>query len=228
MAQQTIGVGAAANDGTGDPLRDAYIKCNDNFTELYGGSLFSANNLSDVANPATARTNIGATTVGGNIFTLANPSAVTFLRVNADNSVTALSASAFRTAIGAGTGSGSGDLVSTNNLSDVASAATSRTNLFASEVLCFYVAADAFTIPANMAGTQVNVGTNPAATFAIDVQKNGSTIGTISISTGGVATLTTTGGTSKSIAAGDVIKFVAPGSADATIANVAINVKGTL
>jgi hypothetical protein len=129
MAQQTIGVGAAANDGTGDPLRDAYIKCNDNFTELYGGSLFSANNLSDVANPATARTNIGATTVGGNIFTLANPSAVTFLRVNADNSVTALSASAFRTAIGAGTGSGSGDLVSTNNLSDVASAATSRTNL---------------------------------------------------------------------------------------------------
>jgi hypothetical protein len=97
-----------------------------------------------------------------------------------------------------------------------------------SEVLCIYAAVDAFTIPANMSGSQTKVGTNPAATFAIDVQNNGSTIGTISISTGGVATLTTTSGTSKSIAVGDVIKFVAPASADASIANVSINVKGTL
>ena len=35
MTQQLINVGAAANDGTGDGLRTAYIKCNDNFTELY-------------------------------------------------------------------------------------------------------------------------------------------------------------------------------------------------
>lgn len=36
MAQQTIGTGASANDGTGDTLRTAFGKCNDNFTELYG------------------------------------------------------------------------------------------------------------------------------------------------------------------------------------------------
>jgi hypothetical protein len=35
MAQQIINVGAAPNDGTGDPLRTAYIKTNNNFTELY-------------------------------------------------------------------------------------------------------------------------------------------------------------------------------------------------
>ena len=35
MAQQTINVGAAPNDGLGDPIREAFIKCNDNFTELY-------------------------------------------------------------------------------------------------------------------------------------------------------------------------------------------------
>jgi hypothetical protein len=35
MAKQTIGIGAAANDGTGDPLRTAFDKVNDNFTELY-------------------------------------------------------------------------------------------------------------------------------------------------------------------------------------------------
>ena len=35
MARQEINVGATANDGTGDGLRTAYIKCNDNFQELY-------------------------------------------------------------------------------------------------------------------------------------------------------------------------------------------------
>lgn len=35
MAKQTIGIGTVANDGTGDPIRDAFDKCNDNFTELY-------------------------------------------------------------------------------------------------------------------------------------------------------------------------------------------------
>lgn len=45
----------------------------------------------------------GATTVGNNLFRLTNPSAITFLRVNADNSVSALDAATFRTAIGAGT-----------------------------------------------------------------------------------------------------------------------------
>jgi len=55
---------------------------------------------------SSARTNLGATTVGANLFTLTNPSAVTFVRLNADNTVTALNAADFRTAIGAGTGSG--------------------------------------------------------------------------------------------------------------------------
>lgn len=35
MAIQTIGIGTTANDGTGDTLRVAFDKVNDNFTELY-------------------------------------------------------------------------------------------------------------------------------------------------------------------------------------------------
>ena len=35
MAKQTINIGTVANDGTGDPLRDAMDKVNDNFTEIY-------------------------------------------------------------------------------------------------------------------------------------------------------------------------------------------------
>ena len=44
MSQQTINIGSAANDGTGDPLRTAFDKINDNFNEVYdklGGSSLS-------------------------------------------------------------------------------------------------------------------------------------------------------------------------------------------
>jgi hypothetical protein len=34
MAIETINVGTTANDGTGDTLRDSFIKCNDNFEQL--------------------------------------------------------------------------------------------------------------------------------------------------------------------------------------------------
>jgi hypothetical protein len=35
MAREVINVGAAPNDGQGDPIRTAYIKTNNNFAELY-------------------------------------------------------------------------------------------------------------------------------------------------------------------------------------------------
>lgn len=37
MAQQIIDIGTTANDGTGDPLRTAFDKCNNNFNQLFGG-----------------------------------------------------------------------------------------------------------------------------------------------------------------------------------------------
>ena len=36
MSQEIIDVGASANDGQGDPIRTAFIKTNNNFTELFG------------------------------------------------------------------------------------------------------------------------------------------------------------------------------------------------
>ena len=61
---------------------------------------------------ATGRTSLGATTVGSNLFTLTNPTAITFPRFNADNTVSALDAATFRTAIGAGTSSTTGTVTS--------------------------------------------------------------------------------------------------------------------
>ena len=38
MAKQSINIGTNPNDGTGSSLRAAFDICNDNFTELYGGT----------------------------------------------------------------------------------------------------------------------------------------------------------------------------------------------
>ena len=51
MARQNINIGTIANDGTGDDLRTAMQKVNDNFVEVYAGTLsattleFTANNI---------------------------------------------------------------------------------------------------------------------------------------------------------------------------------------
>lgn len=42
MAQQIIDIGSTANDGTGDPIRDAFDKTNDNFSELYASDALKA------------------------------------------------------------------------------------------------------------------------------------------------------------------------------------------
>lgn len=59
MTQQIINVGSAPNDGLGDPIRTAFIKTNDNFTELYatGGVTGIANGTSNVVIP-TANSNV--------------------------------------------------------------------------------------------------------------------------------------------------------------------------
>ena len=87
-----------------------YVKAANGLVDLTSGVtgvLPVANGGSGSSTAAGARTNFGATTLGSNLFTITNPSAVTFPQFNADNTVSALSASAFRTAIGAGTGGGS-------------------------------------------------------------------------------------------------------------------------
>ena len=70
MALQSINIGSSANDGTGDPLRTAFDKINDNFNEVYdtlGGP--SATTLSDIFfqnSTITNRTTNGDITVDPN------------------------------------------------------------------------------------------------------------------------------------------------------------------
>ena len=76
---------------------------------------------------ATGRTSLGGTTVGQNFFTLTNPSAITFPRVNADNTVSMLDAATFRTAIGAGTSSTTGTVTSVSGTGTVSGLSLSGT-----------------------------------------------------------------------------------------------------
>lgn len=84
-----------------------------------GDALFTA------TNEGVARTAIGATTVGSGLFTLSNPDAITFLRINADNTASSLSSSDFRTAIGL-------DTAATNPATAFQPASSVLTNLAAS------------------------------------------------------------------------------------------------
>ena len=47
MAKQTVNIGTTANDGTGDELRNAFDKLNDNFDEVYGNNFVTELMLND-------------------------------------------------------------------------------------------------------------------------------------------------------------------------------------
>lgn len=91
------------------------------------GTVAIANGGTGATTAAAARTNLGATTLGSNLFTLANVAAISFPRINADNTVSALDAASFRTAIGAGTSSTTGTVTSVGGTGTVSGLTLSGT-----------------------------------------------------------------------------------------------------
>lgn len=81
---------------------------------------------------------------------------------------------------------------------------------------------------ANFSGSNGYIATNPTGSFVISVKDDGAEIGTITISTGGAFTFATSSGTAKTVAAGSRLEFVAPASADATAADIAATLEGTV
>lgn len=67
MAKQTINIGTTANDGTGDPIRSAFDKTNDNFTELYAGAGGVADDSITYAKLADEFTTIDPLTAGATV-----------------------------------------------------------------------------------------------------------------------------------------------------------------
>lgn len=78
-----------------------------------------------------------------------------------------------------------------------------------------------FQIAANFTGNNGKVGGNPTATAVYTFYKNGSSIGTLSISTGGVFTGSTSGGVAISFTPGtDELAWIPPAAQDATLSDV--------
>lgn len=109
MAKQTINIGTSANSRNGDPLRTAFTKTNQNFTELYDRPVFSGS-YSDLTNKPTIPADVSDLTDTTNLLSgggNANTGDITFNGVKV---------------IGAGTASGDGagyatlELVPDNNL----------------------------------------------------------------------------------------------------------------
>jgi 3D (Asp-Asp-Asp) domain-containing protein len=99
-------------------------------------------------------------------------------------------------------------------------------NITSNEILLDHPVVRAFTIPANLAGSQASVGTNPAASFVITLLKNGVAFGTITIATSGFVSYGTTGGTAVTFAVGDLLTAQAPSTPDASIARLRFTIKG--
>jgi hypothetical protein len=75
---------------------------------------------------------------------------------------------------------------------------------------------------ANFSGSVGTIATSPTATFDLDVQADGVSIGTVSIGTTGAVIFATVGGTPQNVLAGSLVEVVAPAVVDATAGDILV------
>jgi hypothetical protein len=98
----------------------------------------------------------------------------------------------------------------------------------AAEVMLRHVLQADVTFPDNFAGSvgrKPPGGGNPGSTQTFDILHNGSSIGSVAISTGGAFTWNTTGGALAAVA-GDEIRVEAPASPDAALEGMSFTIYG--
>lgn len=95
----------------------------------------------------------------------------------------------------------------------------------ADQVLLIHVFTSAVDFADDFAGSLGDVGTLPTAPTSLDVQVNGVSVGTISISVPGVVSFATTGGALAAVP-GDRLEVIAQTVPDATFANAGFTFKG--
>jgi hypothetical protein len=104
----------------------------------------------------------------------------------------------------------------------------------ASEIMDYLVAGRDFRLPANFAGSQGFLHTPPAAAMTLTLKAggtladNGTTLGTVSISTAGAFSFATVGAAAKAVPAGTLLKLIAPPIADIAVSGLALTLFGAM
>jgi hypothetical protein len=148
--------------GTGSGFGQTAIE-NDSLAVVLGTD--SANKAAPGVHTHTVNQISDATTVGQNLVKLTNPSAITFLRINANNTLTAQSAANFRTDIGLGTG----DAPTFNGLTaNGAVGIQASASTFAATHVPVFIA--------NPAGTTVNILSRTVDQFRSDIGAGAGTV----------------------------------------------------
>jgi len=167
-----------------------------------------------------ARTGLGATTLGSNLFTISNPSAITFPRFNADNSVSSLSAADFRTAIGAGTGNGTVTSVSgTGTVSGLTLSGTVTST--GSLTLGGTLSLSSGQVTGALGYTPYN-STNPSG-YLSSVSLTSNVTGTLPVGNGGTGVTSSTGSTAVVLSTAPVITGLREKSAAIAASNIDLN-----
>lgn len=220
-----VNIGAADDDGNGDPLRDAYRKLNvitgayviDRAVDV-GSATATLGNLYIVPASATgawsAQDGKLAYYNGTSWEFFTAPEGLVLYDQTANEEVRADGADGWTVVTGGGT-----------DYYDIQSGFT--TTPITDQVLDTIFVGREVTFPADFSGSGGQIGTNPTGSFVIDVKDDGTDIGTITIGTGGTFTFATVSGTEKVVAAGSILTFVAPTSVDATAANAIWTLLGT-
>lgn len=97
----------------------------------------------------------------------------------------------------------------------------------ANEILLRFVCVRSFSLPASLTGSSGTAGTVSTGSATLTCNKNGSSFATINFAAA-TATPTYTAASLTNFVAGDIITIVAPGTPDATLANIAVTLLGTL
>ena len=79
-------------------------------------------------------------------------------------------------------------------------------------------------IPADLVGSAIHVDAAPAGDFVIVMTRNGVSVASITVHVDASASLATAANAPVTIAAGDVIRFLAPADPDSSIAGISLTI----
>ena len=151
MAKQTINVGSTANDGTGDKLRDAFVKVNANFTELYSDDAGDVNSVNAGTGISVDQTtgNVTVTNSAPNATHTGDVTGATTLTIANDTIDSDRIGVQYKTNVVLGSGENNLDFSAGQIFTKTISGATTLTfsNAVTGDVKLCYMAGDAPTFP---------------------------------------------------------------------------------